>query len=288
MTVNRTGTMKPNQMTKRVMTLSVLASLGLLAACSGDEAAAAGGKTSTGGAGSGGASNIGGAPSKNGTSTTAAGSNSDPCKPGLCAPSGFPFVNAAVAVSDACGSTCPLLAADTTVGETTATLSQPEAGKLCLSGVVSPGGWAQILLVFAVRSQDRTEILKKFDANALGITQAAITIDSPPSDGLSVSAAITTATSCPGDLTACITFGFDLMTAPGSSVVANYTAPGQVIAPFAHFKQAVGTQSFDTTALQSLAFIVGTGSYDFCIHDFKFLDAQGNEVMDTRPVDGGI
>ena len=276
--------MKLNQVTKRATTLSVLASLGVLTACgsASDKAVSTVDVASMGGAAaSGGASNNGGAA---GTSNTV--TNDDPCKAGLCAPSGFPFVNAAVAVSDACGGTCPLLAADTTLGESTATLSQPETGKLCLSGVVSPGGWAQILLVFAVRSQDRTEILKKFDANALGITQAAITIDSPPSGGLSVSAAITTATFCPGDLTACITFGFDLMTAPGSSVAANYTAPGQVIAPFSHFKQVVGTQSFDTTVLQSLAFIVGTGSYDFCIHDFKFLDAQGNEVVDTK--DGGV
>ena len=282
--------MNQHQMTKRVTTLSVLAGLGLLSACGSDsgKVVGSGDANSVGGsAGTGGTSNTGGTA---GTSSTsgAAGSNSDPCLTGRCRPSGFPFVVAVVAVSDACGSTCPLLAADTSVGETTATLSQPEAGKLCLSGIVSPDGWAQILLVFAVRSQDRTQILKKFDANALGIAQAVITIDSPPSGGLSVSAAITTATSCPGDFTACITPGFDLMTAPGSSVAANYTAPGQIIAPFANFRQTVGTQSFDTTVLQSLAFIVGKGSYNFCIHDFMFLDAQGNQVIDTRPVDGGV
>jgi hypothetical protein len=271
------------KMTKRVTILSVLASLGLLAACGSDsdKSGSTVDVTSMGGAGSGSTSNTGG-------TAAAAGRSSDPCLSGRCAPSLFPFVDTAIAISDACGADCPLLAADTPIGETTATLSQPEAGKLCLSGVVSPGGWAQIGLVFAVRNQDRTAILKKFDANALGITQVAFTIDSPPRGGVSVSAAITTAMSCPDGLFGCFTYGFDLMTAPGSSVPANYTAPGPVVVPFANFKQTVGTQSFDTTALQHLVFIAGTGSYNFCIHDFKFLDALGNEVVETQQVDGGV
>jgi lysophospholipase L1-like esterase len=139
-----------------------------------------------------------------------------------------------------------------------------------------------------VKNQDRTEVLKKFDAKDLGITQVAFSIDSPPSGGVDVSAAITTATSCPGDSFGCFTYGFDLMTAAGSSVPADYTTPGRVIAPFANFIQAIGTQSFDTSALEHLVFGVASGSYNFCIHDFKFLDAQGNEVMDAQQPDVGI
>jgi hypothetical protein len=142
-------------------------------------------------------------------------------------------------------------------------------------------------LTFALKNQDRTEILKNFDAKALGITQAAFTIDSPPSGGVGASAAVTTATSCPSNPSDCVALGFDLMTAEGSSVPADYTTPGQVIAPFANFTQTVGTQRFDTSALDHLVFSVGSGSYNFCVHDFKFLDAQGNEVMDTQQQDGG-
>jgi hypothetical protein len=180
------------------------------------------------------------------------------------------------------------LAANTPAGKSTATLSQPKAGTLCLAGMVSSGGWAQIGLFFPEKNEDSTEILKKFDAKALGITQVAFSIDSPPSGGVYVSAAITTATSCPGNPFGCFTYGFDLMTAAGSTVPADYTTPGQVIVPFANFLQTVGTQSFDTSALEHLVFGVGSGSYNFCIHDFKFLDAHGNEVMDTQQPDGGI
>jgi len=275
-------------MAKHVTTLSVLAGFSLLAACGSDgsKTSSAAGASSLGGATSvGGAANSGGNAGTN--STSAAGGGSDPCQTGLCVPSGFPFVRSARAISDACGNDCPMLAANTGVGETTATMSQPEAGKLCLSGIVSPGGWAQISLFFVDRSQDRTEILNRFDASALGITQAAFTIDSPPSGGLTVTAAVTVATSCPGDFTACIAYGFNLMTAPGSSVRAKYTATGSQNAPFANFLQTAGTHSFDTSALLNLVFVVGDGGYDFCIHDFKFLDSHGNEVMDTQRLDGG-
>jgi hypothetical protein len=276
--------MKHIEMTNFVTT--VLVSLSLIAACGSDNNKTSnnGGASSLGGAGNtGGASNTGGTV---GTSSTSA-AVADPCGTGLCAPSGFPFVRSARAISDACGYDCPILAADTAVGETTATMSQPEAGKLCLTGIVSPGGWAQIGLFFVDRSPDRTEILNRFDANALGITQVAFTIDSPPSGGLTVTSAVTVATSCPADFTKCIAYGFDLMTAPGSSVRATYTVPGPQIAPFANFLQTAGTQRFDTSALLDLVFAVGDGPYDFCIHDFKFLDVHGNEVVDTQRPDAG-
>ena len=274
----------------QVMTMNPLvaflvsATLVLTTACGSESGKSGGtsGPSNMGGASKGGASNTGGT---TGTSTVA---NDDPCMAGICAPIGVPFVTRALAISDTCGKDCPVLAADTPVGETTSTLSQPEPGKLCLSGVVSPGGWAQIGLLFAVKSQDRTEILKTFDARVLGITQVAFTIDSPPSGGVSVDAAITTAMSCPSDPFGCFTYGFNLMTAPGSSVPANFATPGPVVAPFANFMQTVSTHSFDTSALEHLVFSVGTGSYDFCIHDFMFLDAEGNEVKDTQPVDSGI
>lgn len=33
-----------------------------------------------------------------------------------------------------------------------------------------------------------------------------------------------------------------------------------------------------TSKLDALVFHVGPGAYDFCVHDFKLLDAQGTEV----------
>jgi len=229
--------------------------------------------------GTGGASNSGGTAGTSSTAVADAASEADPCSSGLCVPSGFPFVNSSRAITDACiDQGCPLLAADTPVGKTTATLSQPEAGTLCLSGSVSTGGFANLGLLFAVKNQDHTETLKTFDANSLGITQLEFTIDSPPSGGVSVSAISTIATSCPGDKFACLSNQFSLMTGPGSSVPLSITSPGRVPAPFTNFMQTVGSQSFDTSALDNLGFSVGPGNYDFCVHDFRFLDAQNNEV----------
>src|SRR5262252_7810566 len=70
-----------------------------------------------------------------------------------CHPGGFPFVEAAAVASDLCGGytafNCPL-ATNPPPGATTATLTQPQAGTVCLSGTVAAGGWAQIVLQFAV------------------------------------------------------------------------------------------------------------------------------------------
>ena len=71
------------------------------------------------------------------------------------------------------------------------------------------------------------------------------------------------------------------MTAPLSNVPLTITAPGPQVAPFADFEQTRPgvTQTFDTSALEHIEFGVGQrGDYDFCVHDFKFLDAAGNEV----------
>jgi hypothetical protein len=199
----------------------------------------------------------------------------------ICHPSGLPFVEVAGVASDLCGGyvTCDL-AKNPPAGSTTATLTQPQAGKVCLSGTVATGGWAQIVLQYAVFNTQSTKIVKTFDADARGITQAAFTVDSPPSSGVTVSAAVTTSLDCPASGFDCFTYGFDLMTAPLSNVPVTFTASGPQVAPFVDFQQTRSgvSQTFDTSALQYLFFGVGTGDYDFCLRDFKFLDAAGNEV----------
>jgi len=199
----------------------------------------------------------------------------------ICHPSGLPFVEVAGPASDLCGGydTCDL-AKNPPPGSTTATMTQPQTGQLCLSGTVATGGWAQITLQFAVFNQQSTKILKTFDADARGITQVAFTIDSPPSGGVGVSAAVTTSLDCPMSAFDCFTYGFQLMTAPLSNIPLTITAPRPVVAPFAAFQQTRSgvSQTFDTSALQYLFFGVPSGDYDFCLQDFRFLDAAGNEV----------
>ena len=214
------------------------------------------------------------------------GSGSSPAVPDGGSIDGVPFLVAATPESDFCRGICGLAAAPTTdppPGATTATFSQPEPGKLCQSGTVEAGGYAGFIMLFAEWNQDATKVLKPFDATSLGITQVAFTIDSPPSGGVAVYASIVTSPECPGsppDYSTCVTWGFELMSAPLSTTPLTITTPGPQVAPFTNFKQTLSgvNQTFDTTALNFFDFRVGAGSYDFCVHDFKFLDAAGNQV----------
>lgn len=202
-------------------------------------------------------------------------------------PSGFPFTVGTVVVDDLCdgGSahSCAL-GKNPPAGSTTAALSQPADGKVCLEGTVAPGGYAYVVFWFtqynALENYDITAVLKPFDAAALGITQLAFSVDSPPSNGVTVEATVLKRFDCPAGGQDCRTSGFELMTAPNSNVPVNIKAPGALVAPFANFEQTDPTQSttFDTTQLDAVIFTVIDGPFDFCVHDFKFLDPSGNEV----------
>jgi hypothetical protein len=184
----------------------------------------------------------------------------------ICAPSGFPFVQ---------------IASANAIGNATVHLEQPRAGTLCLSGSASTTelGWGALALGFSNRNADATEVLSTFDADSLGITQLAFSVDSPPSQGLFVEVGSVTAFSCPESPSGCSQVpGFGLLTGPGSSVLLNITAPGRVVAPFSAFQQTnPASETFDPTVLDRVAFRAGA-AYDFCVHDFTFLDASGNPV----------
>ena len=286
--------MKQYSMTQCVTALSMFAALNLFAACSSesDKTLGAAGASGIGGStGTGGASNAGGA---SGGATAGDASTAFPACPSsdpsyICQPSGFPFMQLAFSVSDLCGGPVAFCALGKNVpsGETVANLSQPTAGKLCLSGAVAPGGWAQLAFGFRELTPGATGVLK----NALGISQLRFTVDTPPSGGLVLDAAIHTTEHCPSDAAncqticgdgpvECFTYGFDLMTAPGSTVPVNITTTQTVVAPFANFKQTVDGHDFDTRAIDHMSLNLSTqGPFNFCIHDFNFLDAQGNVVL---------
>ena len=184
----------------------------------------------------------------------------------VCNPAGFPSVRRATAVTDYCfvtdATTCPA----TTIppaGSSTARLSQPAAGKLCMAGTAAPDGWALMgLRFYDTRNADGT-VETSFHPVEAGITAFAVTIDSPPSGGIFPS-----------------TFGgnhYQLASAPGVWVAV--TTPGALIVPLSGFVSdddpSVAVAPDD---VQTFGFDVGPGDYDFCVHDFKFLDAAGNAV----------
>jgi hypothetical protein len=198
----------------------------------------------------------------------------------ICEPSGLPFVMLTGATSDACAGSRLGECSDPPLSTTTARLVQPAAGELCLSGSVDSLGLAKIVLIFSAFNAERTAILRVFDPHALGITQVAFTLDSPPSGGVALTAAVVTATDCPETPRHCFTPGFDLMTASSNGTPAVFRTAGAQVAPFANFQQTqVGAgQPFDSSALHHLEFSVGPGVYDFCVRDLEFLDATGAEV----------
>jgi hypothetical protein len=169
-------------------------------------------------------------------------------------------------------------------------MSQPEPGVLCMAGTIKPGGWGGLILHLPTFNGDGSQILETFNADARGITKAAFTITSPPSQGLTVTGAITKRTDCQSVTDFCWIYGFVLMTAPDSWVPVLITAPGptRADAPFANFRQTDrsqgdANQKFDTHGLQYLGLGLGPGAYDFCIRDFLLLDANGDEVKEVKP-----
>jgi hypothetical protein len=198
----------------------------------------------------------------------------------ICAPKGFPFATVSVAASDLCGgpvtSCSPGTNPPPNATTTTANLNQPEPGKLCLSGTVLPGGWAQLYVGFTTLNTEETKVLKTFDAADMGITQVDFTIDSPPAGGVKVEASVTTKSEFKkGDLF--FDYGFTL-TDSSTKLPKFITMSEPQQADFRDFEQTRTdmSQTFNTKALNAIAFTVGAGAYDFCIHDFKFSGPMGD------------
>ena len=186
---------------------------------------------------------------------------------GPCLPSGFPFVRGAFAHSTkACNGICPAVSPP---GAWTIVFSQPQPGKLCLSGT-NPDSTdtTGLLLGFSELSSDFSMVVRRFNADVLGITQVRFTLDSPPPAGITVSADTLHSDVCNG--TDCITWGFALPN--------HITAAGITTAPLVAFVSNP-PQTFDTRALDAISFDVGPGDFDFCVHDFHFLNAAGVEVL---------
>ncbi len=250
-------------MSTRLWLIALLGTVSLTAACGSDHTApltgGAGGAGGTGGTGgTGGAVDAGPTPR-----------DPPPCVSGTnaaCLPSGFPFVTAAFAHSSGCNGICPGAAP----AGTTILFSQTASGTLCLSGTNPALDGTALLLSFSVigGTPDNGTILKRFNADALGITQVRFTIDRPPSGGITVGAATLHSDVCHG--LDCLTFGFELPT--------HITQSGTTTAALVDFVNTP-PQPFDTRALDDINFAFGPGDFDLCLRDFQFLDANGAQVI---------
>jgi hypothetical protein len=184
---------------------------------------------------------------------------------------------------------------------TTATLNNPQPGTLCMSGVLANAGpnganWGAILgMDFIEWNEDETEILKWLDAQAFGITQLKFTLESPPPGiGVGLGLDMVTHTECAVSPGYCSSGGrLRLMT--GDTPFAYLTPGDKGPLPISAFVQPpweTSTLTLDTSKLLSLGFVLGSNSgealsYEFCISNLRFLDANGNEVVDPRLADSG-
>jgi hypothetical protein len=179
----------------------------------------------------------------------------------ICAPSGFPFVQFALAFNETCpGPDCH---------PPNPSLTQPEPGALCLAGNAPDFGSAGFPLVLF---RGWTQVLQAFDATALGITKLSFAIDSPPIGGLLVDASVVIDLGCEGRPPACLMAGFAL---------PRITDSGTITVSLGDFLQRDNKspyQTLDTSSLGSIEFSVGAGPYDFCVSNFKFLDECDQEV----------
>ena len=255
-------------MSRRISMIALLGTATLAWGCgSSHDATGTGGASGTGGTtGLGGSSGTGGAADA-GLSPIVhpdcvSGGN------GACLPNGFPFVKGAFAHSDACNGICPAVSPP---GAWTVVFSQPQPGKLCLSGTNPDPKGTGLLLGFSELSSDLSMVLKRFNPDARGITQVRFTLDSPPPAGITVSADTLHSDVCNG--TDCITWGFAL---PNHITVA-----GTTTAALVDFVSNP-PQTFDTRALDAISFDVGPGDFDFCVHDFHFLNAAGVEILPPK------
>jgi hypothetical protein len=199
----------------------------------------------------------------------------------ICKPAGVAELQFAAVRSDACADSkvsprdCP----DPT-SDTTAKLSQPEDGKLCMKGtVVDPNGWAWLIMSVGTFNQDGTAATSVLDAKKLGATELRFTLEDPPADGLTLFAATVHNYECgsagpPG----CLGEGFGLMSGPRSNQRRLLMEAGVQQAPFKDFSRSDPYDPFNIDALHAFIFEIPPGDYDFCVSDFHFVDADGHDV----------
>ena len=279
--------MSANVISRLVPLASLLGAIGIVAACGSSEAdpeatggtAGSGGTPASGGkAGSGGTPASGGTPSTGGTSAMGAGGAAGagegeleciPELPDVCfgppgAAPGFPFVTDAWALG-------------TEESVPNAEVRSTEAGTVCMSGTNAGGVALDFALAdseapFTILAANEPLVLtaaQLFHAEDLGITGLSFTVETPPSTGVSISIAM-------WDLDR----GGPSWAAPevdGNPVVITTSGMTTTLA-FADFVTEDAAFTFDANAFSQLSFSVGQGSYDFCVSNLKFLDANGDEV----------
>jgi hypothetical protein len=260
--------------------VSMIALVGITAACGSDPASGKGG-----GAGADAAANAGGALGTGGAGPVTDAAESTPrhydacmnSSNGPCGPNGFPFVDHVGLYTEWCGG-IECLGSPPAGGATTIRLSQPESGALCLSGTVPIGGFAGLILSFTIFSElPNQKVLRTLNADALRIAQMAFTLDRPPPNGVELGFDTIRSVDCQGMAST----SSNSCVATGPSLPMPITASGRTTASFADFRFSDDLGKIaGTRAVSGVKFQVDDATYDFCIRDFQLLDAGGVPVKE--------
>ncbi len=183
---------------------------------------------------------------------------------------GYPFLDAAISSYDAASS---------------ATLSVPEPGTLCLRGTLAPAGaqetWAELVLGLSPRGREGNCILAPFDARQLGISRVEFVLDAVPNTRMIVTMAVIQKTDCT-DPFDCVAGGvYTLLSHDREDLVLG--RPGLNRAPLEDFVGNDLTVPLDTSRLSLLSLrLVPTDralDFGFCASDLAFVDADGRRVV---------
>jgi hypothetical protein len=198
----------------------------------------------------------------------------------ICEPQGLPYVRAILPSTNSWGPG----ADPPSAGETTATVTQPEPGRVCMAGTVEDG-WAWLTLVFA--NIDGNGVSDALDAPGRGIASLEFVLESPPPVGVGVQL-VSAVPDCTEGPVACQHWGFSL-SGESAGTLFRASESGLVRAPLSAFVKTAGADpswEFDPSHLSTLqigpgAFGDVTSAYDFCVSNLRFLDAQGEDVSPT-------
>ncbi len=271
--------------TALVATFSIFGGFGLCCGCGANDAQPPASSGNAGGSGTGGSQSTAGAAGAGGAvecSTMQCSDRNNGCMSCAQPVTGIPFVRAAMAGTDNTGSTATV---------------RLETDGICLSG--NSTNYVGLALAFvdlepkpplptcgAGMGYDRAFIEGAvFDAAALGITQVAFTIDSPPSMGVNPRF-LQDAQDPSVDTAECVVLSnFTLRNAGGGGTQRIVTETMAITAPFTDFAlaswESVAYADFDPHRITNLGFTVeGSGSFDFCIRNLRFLDVNGVEVTE--------
>ena len=167
-----------------------------------------------------------------------------------------------------------------------ARLSVPELGTLCLSGSLVDGDdWgAEMVLPVAARANMGKKMVSLFDAGALGIASLKFRLDPPEGGRMTLMADVVTQCDCPDHPFECVVGGRYTLSNSEHTAPVRFSEPTTVVAKLADFlphdleEPLEGTDRLAEFLLH-LEAPEEPSDYEFCVSEVEFRDEAGNVVV---------